>query len=46
MAYVTFERRSLARDEAPQNQTVACVALICVLASLPMILSVALTIWG
>lgn len=37
---------SASRAETPEIEKVICVSAICALASLPMVLSVVLTIWG
>ncbi len=44
MAYISFDGRPSARDEAPESEKAACVAAICLLASLPMIVAFALTL--
>ena len=45
MALLDLQKTPVA-EQATESQKILCVAAICALASLPLALSVALTIWG
>jgi hypothetical protein len=48
MSFAVFPKhnKGLTATARPSEQTVLCVAAICLLASTPLLVSVALMIWG